>query len=102
VTVDVPDSGTVLISVTSAMSGDSNATSCEMSYTVSDPNSLPATANNAVILAGPDLQRASATSLLTGLKPGNTTFTAQYRAQFPPGNLECFFSDRTIVVLPIP
>ena len=101
-TVNVPASGTGLVSVTGAMIGDSSATSCEMSYTVSGASTRPASANTAVTLAGKALQRASATSLLTGLTPGSTTFTAQYRAQFPPGNLECIFSDRTIAVLPIP
>jgi hypothetical protein len=103
--VDVPASGNVLVSVTSAVVGNSGQTSCEMSYTVTGANVRPASDSTAVILAGQTggqtLQRASAASLLTGLTPGPTTLTAVYRAQ-GSGTVNCTFSDRTIVALPLP
>ena len=68
---------------------------------VSGASTLPASEATASILAGAASQRASAASLLTGLTPGSTTFTALYRGQ-GSGNLDCTFSDRTIIVLPLP
>jgi hypothetical protein len=56
---------------------------------------------NAVILAGSALQRASATSVITGLAPGSNTFTALYRNQ-GTGNLTCTYSNRAIAVIPLP
>ena len=100
VTVEVPASGDVLISVTAAMIGNAASTSCEMSFTVSGASTRPASDATVVVLAAQTLQRASATSLLTGLTPGTTTFTAVYRAE-GQGSLDCTFSDRTIVVLPL-
>lgn len=103
--MDGPASGNVLVSVTSAMVGNSGSTSCEMSYTVTGASRRPASDTTAVILAaqtgGQAVQRASAASLLTGLTPGTTTLTAVYRAQ-GQGGVNCTFSDRTIVALPLP
>jgi hypothetical protein len=102
VTVNVPASGTVYVSVTSGVVANSGSTSCEMSYTI---NGAPAAAANALVLSGQQgggaLQRASAASLLTGLPPGPLTLTAVYRAE-GSGTVNCTFSDRTIVALPLP
>jgi len=42
--------------------------------------------------------QGSATYLVTGLSPGSTTFTAQYRVTSGEGQ----FSMRSIVVIPLP
>jgi hypothetical protein len=97
VTVVVPASGTVLVSVTAQMDGNANSTSCLMSFKIGAAGASDA---NAVILAGSAIQRASANALLTGLAPGSTTFTAVYRAD-GTGSLNCVFSNRTIALVPL-
>jgi hypothetical protein len=49
------------------------------------------------------VQRASAASVLTGLTPGaSITVTAKYRIQSSGGNPTCAFSNRTLIVMPLP
>jgi hypothetical protein len=100
-TVTVPASGRVLVGVTSAMTGNAAATSCLMSYAITGANTAAALDANAVILAGSAVQRASATSVLSGLTAGSTTFTAQYRTQ-GTGNLNCTYANRAMMVIPLP
>jgi hypothetical protein len=45
-------------------------------------------------------QSFSATTVLEGLRPGLTTFTAKYRAE-GGAPVPVFFSDRTILVTPL-
>jgi hypothetical protein len=97
-TVTVPASGRALVSVTTEVFGNANSTSCLMSFVASG---VPAIDGNAVILAGQSLQRASATSVIGGLAPGSAPFTAQYRVQ-GTGNLNCTFSNRALMVIPLP
>ena len=78
VTVVVPASGMVLISVTAGMVS-SNGNAGYMGFVVSGANTSAATDPLALNLQGNQFVKASATFLLTGLTPGSTTFTAQYR-----------------------
>jgi hypothetical protein len=80
------------------MQGNANATSCLMSFSATG---VTAADSNAVILAGSALQRASATSVISGLTPGSNTFTAKYRNQ-GTGALTCSYQDRLIMVIPLP
>jgi hypothetical protein len=101
VTVIVPASGRVLVSVTTATTGNSASTSCLMSFAASGGNTVAASDANAVILAGQALQRASATSVLGGLAAASTTFTAQYRVA-GQGSASCTYSNRSIMAIPLP
>jgi hypothetical protein len=91
----------VLVGVTSAMTGNAAATSCLMSYVITGANTAAALDANAVILAGSAVQRASATSVLSGLTAGSTTFMAQYKTQ-GTGNLNCTYANRAMMVIPLP
>jgi hypothetical protein len=74
-----------------------------MSYAVSGAKAAAAVDANAVILAGAAVERASATSVLSGLTAGSTTFTAQYRTH-GTGNLNCThdYANRAMMVIPLP
>jgi hypothetical protein len=94
----VPASGKVLITVTTGMQGSQGGSSCFMSFTGSGANSIAASDINALILGGNNLQRASASFVLTGLTAGNTTLTSQYKA----AGGQCTFSNRSIWAIPLP
>ncbi len=75
-------------------------------YAVSGANTIAATDTTAMAFAATisggvitldPFVRGSAVSILTGLTPGSTTFTAKYRAA---GNTT-FFVNRSIVVVPL-
>jgi hypothetical protein len=102
VTLTIPASGRVLVSVTSGMTGSSGAVSCFMSFAGTGTNNITAVDANAVTLAAGSLQRASATSVLTGLSPGSTTFTGKYKREGGGGSASCTFVNRSIMALPLP
>ena len=80
ITLTVPPSGRVLVSVTSGMTGGTGSTSCFMSFVVSGGSALAASDARALILTNNNLQQASA-SFIVALTPSTSaTFTAQYRA----------------------
>jgi hypothetical protein len=101
ITLPVPASGRVLITVSSQMLGSSASTSCFMSFVATGANSIAAADANAVILAAGSVQRASATDVLSGLAPGSTTFTAKYRVS-GGGAANCAFATRSIMGIPLP
>jgi len=102
VTVDVPASGKVLLSVASGMAGSPGGSSCFMSYALSGANTQAASDSTAVVLGGGNGQflRASAASVFNGLTPGSTTFTALYKVN--AANVSCTYSNRTIILIPLP
>jgi hypothetical protein len=100
-TLVVPPSGRVLLSVATGEVANAGSTSCLMSYEATGANTLVASDANAVILGGVTRQRASALSVLSGLTPGSTTFTAQCKAQ-GSGSVSCSFSDGAILAVPLP
>jgi hypothetical protein len=102
VTVTIPASGRALVSVTSGMIGSSGAVSCFMSFAGSGANIFAATDANAVTLSAGTLQRASASSVLTGLTPGSATFTAKYKREGGGGAANCTFVNRSIMAIPLP
>ena len=95
VTVTVPPSGKVLVSVTSGVQSTTGSASCGMSFTV---NGL-ASDTRAVILLGNNFQQASASFVVT-VPPGPITFTALYRRVGGAGT--CTFSNRSMWVIPLP
>ncbi|HEY6836436.1 MAG TPA: hypothetical protein VI142_08180 [Gaiellaceae bacterium] len=101
ITLPVPSTGRVLITVTAQMVGNASSTSCYMSFAASGANTISATDANAVILAAGSVQRSSATSVLSGLTLGSTTFTAKYRVT-GGGAANCTFSNRSIMGIPLP
>jgi hypothetical protein len=73
-----------------------------MSFVASGANTVAASDANAVILSGSTLQRASASSVLSSLTPGSTTFTGKYKLAGGGGGANCTFSNRSIMVIPLP
>jgi hypothetical protein len=72
-----------------------------MSFSGTGTTVFPAADATALILAAAAIQRATATTVLTGLNPGSETFTALYRNQ-GTGNLSCTWQNRAMVVIPLP
>jgi hypothetical protein len=100
VTLTVPATGKILVSVAASMIASTSSTQCYTSYAVSGGSTVAAVDLNAVTFTGGALSRASAASELTGLTPGSTiTVTAQYRSGGPG---TCTYNNRTIIVLPLP
>jgi hypothetical protein len=101
ISVTVPASGKVLVSVTSGVTAGNGSTSCAMSFATSGTGATATSAADAraVILLGNSLQAASATYVVTGLNPVSTTFTAKYEAK---GSSSCTFSNRSIWAIPLP
>jgi hypothetical protein len=73
-----------------------------MSYAETGANTVAAADANAMILSGSTLQRASASSVLSGLAAGSTTFTGKYKLAGGGGGASCTFSNRSIMVIPLP
>jgi hypothetical protein len=101
VTVTVPASGKVLVSVTAGMIGDAGSRVCHMGFATSGANSAAATDANALIHQGSNLNQDSASFVLTGLAGGSTTFTAQYSSS-SGGTPTCTYSNRSIWAIPLP
>jgi len=102
VTLTIPASGRVLVSVTSGMTGSSGAVSCVMSFAGTGANIFAASDANAVTLSAGTLQRASASSVLTLPNAGGTTFTAMYKREGGGGAATCAFVNRSIMAIPLP
>jgi hypothetical protein len=102
VTLTVPASGRVLVSVTSGMTGSSGSVSCFMSFAATGASSVAAVDANSVTLASSTLQRASASSVLSGLTPGATTFTGKFKREGGGGSGSCTFVNRSIMAIPLP
>jgi hypothetical protein len=99
VTLTVPASGRVLVSVTSDMSNSTGGGSNFMGFAISGADTRAAADTNALILGGNTLQAATASFIVTGLTAnGSDTFTAKYRVSGGTGT----FSNRSIWAIPIP
>lgn len=96
VTVSVPASGRVLVTVTAFLGG--TASTATMSFT-STGGSGNVTASVARSVQAITPMRCSATYLVSGLSTGNHTFTATYRSG--DGDI-VRFGDRVILVIPMP
>jgi hypothetical protein len=98
VTVTVPASGKVLVAVTSGMQATNGSTSMFMSFALSGANTQAASDSRALILLGNNLQQSTASFVVSGLTPGSTTFTAQYKVS---GSGTATFSNRSMFVIPL-
>jgi hypothetical protein len=104
VTVTVPASGKVLVTVTARITPPAGATgfvsftSTGGSGNVTAADSIALTFNNTGLGAAP--LQASATFFVTGLSAGSHTFTALYRVNGGLGNTN--FAERSIIVIPMP
>jgi hypothetical protein len=97
VTVTVSSTGTAVVTVTGLESASASTASCYMSFAVSGATIVPASDTQAVMQTGPQ-QQGSATSVVTGLKAGSNTFTAEYRSSSSANT--CHFSNRALIVTP--
>jgi collagen triple helix repeat protein len=97
VTVDVPASGRVLISVTAGIQTTTGSALGYMSFAMSGTNTSTGSDATALNLLGNNFQKASATFVLTGLTPGSTTFTAVYRTTAGTAT----FQNRSIWLIPL-
>jgi hypothetical protein len=100
VTLDVPASGRVLVSVTAGIATSTGSGSGFMSFTMTGANDLPAPTDDSTALnqVGNNFQKASATFVLSGLAPGSTTFTAVYRTDAGSAT----FRFRSLWAIPLP
>jgi hypothetical protein len=90
----------VLIGVTAGIETSTGGGSGYMSFAMTGANNVPPPTDNstALNLIGNDFQKASATFVLSGLTPGSTTFTAEYRTNGGTATIQ----NRSIWVIPIP
>jgi hypothetical protein len=89
----------VLVAVTAGMQATNGSTSMFMSSALSGANTQSAVDARSVILLGNNLQQSTASFVMSGLTPGSTTFTAQYKVS---GSGTATFSNRSIFVIPLP
>ena len=101
VNVTVPASGRLLVSVTSAMLGNSGSTACFMSFAGTGTTVFAAVDADALIQAGGAQQRASAETVLSGLTPGAEVLTAKYKVT-GGGAASCAYSNRSMFTIPLP
>lgn len=95
-TVTIGANGLALVIITGKLF-NSGVNDTFMGYAVSGANTVAATDTTAQVVNSTPGQRNSTMSLLTGLTPGSTTFTAKYRVAAGTGT----FSDRNIIVIPL-
>lgn len=99
VTVTVGASGTALVTMSALMYHSQAQDKSFMGFAVSGASTVAATDADALMLrssdAGQSVQ-ASYTTLVTGLTPGSTTFTAKYRGDAAAA----FFKNRQVIVIP--
>jgi hypothetical protein len=98
VTVDVPDSGNVLVLLTASLAY-SGPNGIAMGYDVSGANTIAASVNQALlnqVASGATNLRATHAVLLQDLFPGSTTFTAKYVAL--GGTAQ--FASRSLAIVP--
>ena len=102
-TVTVPASGKVLVTVTGGLSVATDDASAFMSFAVSGTDSAVAADTTALQFTGmhSDINQESATFMVTGLTSGaSDTFTAKYRSS-AAGSIASF-QNRNIIVIPMP
>jgi hypothetical protein len=97
VTLDVPASGRVLVSVTAGIQTSQGGALGYMSFAMSGANTSAGNDATALNLLGNNFQKASATFVLSGLTPGTTTFTAKYRVTGGTAS----FQNRSIWAIPL-
>ncbi|MEZ4563245.1 MAG: hypothetical protein R2853_10950 [Thermomicrobiales bacterium] len=106
VTVDVPQSGQVLVILTATMVLQTPTTGCSMSFETSlgEGNYLPDRSRSVSVATNSNLLDATLSSVvaLTGMSPGPHTFTAKYRKFLGGVGTDPFCSDRSLVVIPLP
>ena len=96
VTVPAGGSGKVLVIVTAQLFGVGGNATAAMS--VSLDNGSAVDANAVMVTSNNDPFRASATSLFSGVAPGQRTFTAVYKLI---GSGSAHFLNRSIIVIPL-
>lgn len=100
VTVNVPSTGMVLISFSSRLSQSTVNGAAVVGVNITGANTISPSDDLFHISSTADASSTnSITKLLTGLTPGSTTFTLQYRRQAGSGTSA--FAQRRIVVIPI-
>jgi hypothetical protein len=98
ITLVVPPSGRVLVSVTSGIETTTGSAVGYMSFALSGANTAAGSDTTALNLLGNVFQKASASFVVSGLTPGSTTFTAVYRTTAGTGT----FQNRSIWAIPLP
>jgi hypothetical protein len=101
VTVVVPASGNVLVGIGAEMTNGTSGLSL-MSVALSGANTVSAPASNYILIYGAPITSGGGEmgkmSVLTGLTPGSTTFTAKYKSTAGTGT----FINREVIVIPLP
>ncbi len=102
VVANISSTGTALVTVTALVQVNGGA-ECRMSFFPNQNGALEGNDQNALIFANISTTKyavqSSATFLVTGLIPGNQSFSAAYAAVGPPQG-ECAWNNRTITVVP--
>jgi hypothetical protein len=96
VTVTVPASGNVLVTLSATASP---SVAAGMGFQISGCSNVSPGNGNQLILAGGTLSQDSWTGFVSGLNPGSCTFTAKYISRNGGTSL---FSSRRIIVTPVP
>lgn len=100
VTVDIGVSGCALVVLATNASGDTAVQNRNMGFAISGATTRAAVASDALQTGNANTsvgERHSYSTIVTGLTPGSTTFTAKY-SRFGSGNAT--FTDRKIQVMP--
>lgn len=100
----MPASGAVMVTVTAGIMSSGNGEEGFMGFALSGANTVAASDTRVVRGLGRnanDTFQGSATYYVSGLTAGNTTFTAKYRTE-TGGTVNNTFSNRTIIVTPLP
>ena len=104
VSVTVPASGTVLVTVTGGIASNYNGEMGYMGFAISGASTASASDARSLRWTGrneTETFQASATFYVTGLTAGTTNFTAKYRTE-SGGTHNSTFSNRNIIVIPVP
>jgi hypothetical protein len=104
VSVTVPASGTVLVTVTGGIQSNYNGEMGYMGFAISGASTASASDARSLRWTGrneTETFQASATFYVTGLTAGTTNFTAKYRTE-SGGTHNSTFSNRNIIVIPVP
>ena len=104
VSVTVPSSGAVLVTITGGITSNYNGEQGSMGFAISGASTVAASDARALRWTGrndAETFQASATFYVTGLTPGTTNFTAKYRTE-TGGTKNSTFSNRNIIVIPVP
>jgi hypothetical protein len=102
VTVTVPSSGIVMVTLTAKIGTNTNGAVGTMGFALSGSNTAAASDTQALWparLNSGDFAQGSATFLVTGLSAGSTTFTSKYRVVTAA---TISYANRSIIVTPVP